>query len=65
MIKKQCNHCGVRCWHNPCQVKDREPRCTFCGHPPGGNSGSMKREYAENVRNRQVARARLLCIVEV
>lgn len=61
MIMRRCVHCGVTCWHNLCANKDRTGgRCTFCGHPPGSNSGSMKRDYAELIRAKQVNRARLL-----
>ncbi len=58
MIKKLCMRCGKFCWHNPKANKD-EHRCTYCGHPVGGNSGTGKREYLEMICASQVNRARL------
>lgn len=60
MIFKLCLNCGVTCWHNKCGLKDRAPRCTFCGHPVGHNNGTMQKDYAELVRNKQANKARLL-----
>lgn len=68
MMRKRCNTCGVECWHNFMKKKKDEEqrvRCTFCGDPPQGNSIGDKNAQQKLVRDRQVARARLLHIVVV
>jgi hypothetical protein len=61
MVRRVCSECGQFAWHNPCANKERvNGRCTYCGHPPNGNTGTDKRALNEAIRARQVNRARLL-----
>ena len=58
-VVKVCGHCGVKCVHNKCRDKERDYRCTYCGHPANvSNAGTPKRLRAESVRDEQTAKAR-------
>lgn len=62
MMRKVCPECGVTCWHNP---KKEGWRCTFCGFPAGGNTGTPKKDLNTQIVKTQGAKARLLGIKEV
>mgnify|MGYP001571940421 CR=1 FL=1 len=58
MVTKLCVSCGLHAWHN-IRVKEGKilgERCTYCGYPVGTHGDAGRRETAELVRKRQVAK---------
>lgn len=60
-FRKHCRTCNQETLHNEMKKKDQPDaaRCTFCGDPISTNQEG-KRAYQVMIRDRQVARRKLL-----